>query len=110
MQAVIPPLRWTEQLIIPVTTAIMGGLSASAISFTVGKFDDRLGKVEVAVVQLDRSVERLGGEVVHLGEKVDRLDTKVDRLDTKLDRLESKLSFGILGGIALVAYLCKPRD
>ena len=75
MQAVTPPLRWTEQVVLPMATAVMGGLIASAISFTVGKFDDRLVKVEAAAVQLGRSVDRLGGEVVHLGEKVGFLDS-----------------------------------
>ena len=100
MQAVTPPLRWIEQLVVPVATSIIGGLTVSTTTFIVGKFDDRLDKVEAAVVQLYRSV--------------DRLDSKLDRLDTKLsEKLDRLCGFGILGslgGLALVAYLCKPRD
>ena len=99
-----PPLRWTEQVVLPMATAVMGGLVASAINFTVGKFDNRLDKVEVAVVQLERSVDRLGVEVMRLGEKVGCLDSRMNRLDTKLDILCG------LCGLALVAYLFKRRD
>ena len=100
----LPQRGWREQLAPLIATAVAGGASMSAVNSTFAELDRQLAKVEAGVAQLGRLFDRLDSSLGKLGSKLDRLDGKLDRLDGKLSGL------CILGGLALVAYLRKPRD